>query len=294
MVENNSSTRDETRSIKITLAGYAVVILLQVGAYSATHILVILAGAFDTLSDIFISGFLLLAIYISRKPPDESHMLGHGRAQNVAALIAASFFIFFLSFEMFREALSEFLQPQASAYENLPLALGVTVIALIATTIPFLDIIRIEKRGAALTAQLIALAEMEVAYITTLVTIVLLSRGYTFLDPIISLLIAIFIAISGLYLIRDNIGYLMGHAPPREFFEQVRAIALSEEGVLGVHEIVAEYGGPNIINMGLHIEVKGGTPIEEADRIARNVKRRIMREAGCSYCIIHVDPVGTG
>ena len=127
---------------------------------------------------------------------------------------------------------------------------------------------RLEKRGAAVTAQPITFAEMEVAYITTLITIVLLSRGYTFLDPLISLLIAVFIVISGLYLIRDNIGCLIGHAPPREFFEQVRAIALSEEGVLGVHEIVAEYGGPNIINMGLHIEVKGGTLIEEADRIA--------------------------
>jgi divalent metal cation (Fe/Co/Zn/Cd) transporter len=76
MVENSSSTGDETRSIKITLAGYAVVIILQVGVYFSTHILVILAGAFDTLSDIFISCFLLLAIYISQKPPDESHMLG--------------------------------------------------------------------------------------------------------------------------------------------------------------------------------------------------------------------------
>jgi divalent metal cation (Fe/Co/Zn/Cd) transporter len=107
-------------------------------------------------------------------------------------------------------------------------------------------------------------------------------------------LIAIFIAISGLYLIRDNIGYLMGDAPPREFFEKVRAIAISEEGVLGVHEIVSEYGRPNIIIMGLHIEVKGGTPIEEADWIAGNVKKRIMQEGGCSYCIIHVDSVNPG
>ncbi|MDD1674813.1 MAG: hypothetical protein LUQ13_04125, partial [Methanomicrobiales archaeon] len=65
-----------------------------------------------------------------------------------------------------------------------------------------------------MAARLIALAGMEVTCITTRITVILLSYGYTFLDPIISIL-SVFI--SGLYLIRDNVGYLMGAAPPREF-----------------------------------------------------------------------------
>ncbi len=287
---SGSSVVKEARGIWITLIGYLVVIVLQIWAYYSTHILVLLAGAFDTASDIVISGFLIVAVWVSRRPPDREHMLGHGRAQNIAALIAASFFVFSLSFEMFREALSEFLSPGAPSYENIPLALGVTVAALVATTVPFLDIIRTKNRGAAVTAQLVALAEMELSYSAALVTVVLLSFGYHVFDPLVSILIAVFIAVSGLYLIRDNIGYLMGRAPPREFFENVGAIARSVDGVLGVHEIVAEYGGPNIINMGLHIEVAYGTPIEEADRIAGEVRRRIMREEGCTYCIVHVDP----
>ena len=46
----------------------------------------LLAESFHTLSDLFISGFLLIAILWSRKSADKEHMIGHGRAQNVAAL----------------------------------------------------------------------------------------------------------------------------------------------------------------------------------------------------------------
>jgi divalent metal cation (Fe/Co/Zn/Cd) transporter len=52
----------------------------------------------------------------------------------------------------------------------------------------------------------------------------------------------------------------------------------------------AEYVGPNIIQASFHIDVARGTPIEEADRIAHEVERRVSQDTSCQYCIIHVDP----
>jgi divalent metal cation (Fe/Co/Zn/Cd) transporter len=40
----------------------------------------------------------------------------------------------------------------------------------------------------------------------------------------------------------------------------------------------------------MHIEVKPGTPIEEADRIAEEVRDRIHQSVTGRYCVIHVDP----
>jgi divalent metal cation (Fe/Co/Zn/Cd) transporter len=59
---------------------------------------------------------------------------------------------------------------------------------------------------------------------------------------------------------------------------------------LGVHDLKAEYIGPDIVHAGFHIEVAKGTPIDEADRIAEEVKERVSREIGCQHCVIHVDP----
>lgn len=173
----------------------------------------------------------------------------------------------------------------------MPLAIGVTVVALILTTIPFIDILRQEKRGAAVKAQLVAFLEMEVAYVASLVALLLVANGYPVADPVVSIMVAIFIALSGVYLFRDNISFLIGEAPPREFMDRIKSTAFSVNGVLGVHDLIAEYIGPETVHTGFHIEVANGTPIEEADRIAEEVKEKVSRETGCRYCVIHIDPV---
>jgi divalent metal cation (Fe/Co/Zn/Cd) transporter len=40
----------------------------------------------------------------------------------------------------------------------------------------------------------------------------------------------------------------------------------------------------------MHIEVRRGLPIEEADRIAEEVRERVHQCTESGYCIIHVDP----
>jgi divalent metal cation (Fe/Co/Zn/Cd) transporter len=69
----------------------------------------------------------------------------------------------------------------------------------------------------------------------------------------------------------------------------VESLARSVEGVLGVHDLRAEYVGPATVHTGMHITVRRGLPIEEADRIAEEVRERIHRETGCLYCVIHMD-----
>ncbi len=48
------------------------------------------------------------------------------------------------------------------------------------------------------------------------------------------------------------------------------------------------YAGERKVSRG--IVVKRGTSIEDADRIAEEVKENVSRETGCQYCIIHIDP----
>lgn len=64
------------------------------------------------------------------------------------------------------------------------------------------------------------------------------------------------------------------------------------EGVLGVHDIRAEYIGPQTVHVSMHIEVKKGTPIEEASRIADVVREKVHGSVKGGYCVIHVDAAG--
>lgn len=90
---NALSGSDQLRGIKLAVGVYLVLFILKVAAYVATGVLALLAEARHTLSDIFISGFLLVAAWYARRGADERHMFSYGRAQNVAALVAATLFL---------------------------------------------------------------------------------------------------------------------------------------------------------------------------------------------------------
>jgi len=280
----------DTRGLKIALAVSVILVILQLTAYFLTNIVSQLAAAFDSLSDVIISSFLWISVYLSRKPADELHMFGHGRAQNVAALISASMLIFWLSFGAFQSAIPKFFEPEPSEFQNIELALAVSVIAIFAYAIPFVDIIRRKSKSPALKAQIVALLEMEVAFTAVLIGVILTAQGYSLADPIVSVFVASIIAISGVYLLKDNVSYLVGKAPSEEFMKKVESTAMSVMGVLGVHDLKAEFVGPGIVHAGFHIEIARGTPVEAADRIAEEIQAKIGKETGCRYCVIHADP----
>jgi len=67
-------------------------------------------------------------------------------------------------------------------------------------------------------------------------------------------------------------------------------LALSVPGVLGVHDLRAEYVGSDTVHAGMHIVVPRATPIEEADHIAHEVEEKVHAGLSSGYCFIHVDP----
>jgi cation diffusion facilitator family transporter len=283
--------RAEVRGMRIALSGYIVLLTLQLVAFFLTNVVTLLAMAFETLASIIIAAMLLLAIYISRKPADEFHMFGYGRAQNVAAVISSVVFIAFLSIETFRAAVPKFWQsPDGSGFGNINIALIVSIISLILCFIPLIEIWRSKASGASIKAQFISSLEDVAAYGAGLIGTILVSRGYFLADPIASVLVGILIAVGGIILFRENISYLIGKSPDRQVLDKIAVTAKSVKGVLGVHNLRAEYSGPGFIRAGIHIEVSSGMSIEEADRVAHEVERRIQQEAGCQYCVIQVHP----
>jgi len=156
----------EIRGIKIALISYLALVIIQLTAYFFTNVLVLLAQALEMLSDILVYTFLLISTYWSHKPADEFHMFGHGRGQNVAALVSATILISFMSLETFREAAPKLFQTaETSKFQNLPLALAVIIVGMFVIAIPTFYILRTKTKGASVKAQLIALLKDEFSYI---------------------------------------------------------------------------------------------------------------------------------
>ena len=286
-----SKPRASLRPLVISVALYVILFAVKLAAYAVTGVLALLGEALHTLSDVFIFGFLLLAAIYARKAADETHMFGYGRAENVAALVAATLFISFTSFQLYSEAIPALFREAAVSYQYLELALGVILVSMVLVAAPMVQLLRQTGRGAAARAQLLGLLNDELGLLAALVGTLFIVWGQTLADPIATLVVATIIAVDAVILFRENASFLLGRSPGDAYLAQLEQAARSVPGVRGVHEVRAEYVGPETVHAGLHIEVARDLSIEAAHRIAQTVRQRVHDDTNAGYCVIEVEPL---
>jgi len=155
-----------------------------------------------------------------------------------------------------------------------------------------LSYIQIESLAAA-KAQLIELINDELGLLAALVGTLFVMWGKPLADPLAAIFVATIIAINAVGLFRQNLSFLLGRAPEPQLMDAIRQAVRSTPGVLSVHNLRAEMIGPEAVHTTLHIEIRRGTPIEEADVVATEVKARIHKLTDNGYCVVHVDPEGS-
>ncbi len=281
----------ELHSLRLVVISYLVVFVLKISAYFATGVMVILAESLHTLSDIFISAFLLIALIWSRRKADENYMFGYGRAQNIAALVAAILFISFTGFELYREAISHLFNPSvANSYQNLSWAILIILISMIISAVPMLSLIRHGRKGAAAKAQLSELFNDQLGLIAALAGTVFIAMGKPIADSIATMIVATMIVVNGIRLFIENSRLLLGKSPGNKFARHLEELALSVRGVVGFHDLKAEYIGPDAIHAGFHIEVEKNLSVQDAHTICKKVEEKVYECTLCKSCTIHVDP----
>jgi ferrous-iron efflux pump FieF len=280
---------EEMRSLQLTVGVYVTVLVMKLVVYFISGVMALLAEALHTLSDIFVSGFLLVALYMARKAPDREHVFGHGRAQNIAALVAATLFISFTSFELYRQAIPRLFETEQAEYQNLIWVVGVLILSMLIAAAPIVALIRQKTRGAAAKAQLTELFNDEMGLLAALIGTLFIAWGKPIADPLAAIVVATIIAYNAVRLFRENASILMGSSPKPELLEEIERQARSVPGVLDLHDLRAETIGPDTVHAGLHVEVARGMPVEEADQIAEEVTKRVQQVTHGGYCVVHVD-----
>jgi cation diffusion facilitator family transporter len=122
-----------------------------------------------------------------------------------------------------------------------------------------------------------------------LVGVVGAGLGYPLLDPLAAGLVAVGILYTGVEVVRDNVDYLVGAAPPEDLRAEIVRRALAHPEVEGAHDVIAHYVGPEI-DVSLHIEVEGDRTLLEAHDIETAVMDAIQDLPEVDDVFVHVDP----
>lgn len=281
---------ERLRSVRVALAVSLALFLAKLAAYFATGFVVMLAEAVHSATDALQTGFLWVAARLSASPPDEAHPYGHGRGENLAAVVASMVVVFFVAAGLVREALGELRGPREAPAQPL-LALGVLGASALLMLWPLVLARRdMHKHGGVVRAQAMEGLNDLLGVLAAMAGVGLVLLGYAQADALAALAVAGIIVYNAIRLFLANMPFLVGGSPPQEFYQKVAAAAAKVQGTLGVHSLAAEYIGPTQVHLDLHLTVPPGMNVEEADRLAHEVRHRLREELDVRHATIHFCP----
>ncbi len=284
------------QGLLVALVVYMILFVVKLIAWLQSGLLVVFAEALHSLADFLVSGFLIMATYWAAAPADENHAFGHGRAQFVAAVAAATIFITVTSLEGFRQAVPALLAGPRPPPGDVRFPLLVLVASLGLSFVPLAKLLHDRRQGiwgATSQAQLTETINDILALIAAIAGVIGAANRIWWADATGAIVVSTIIAVNGAILFRENAIYLMGRAPePAELRRMAKSIR-KVPGVLDMHDVRAEYISPAELYASVHVEIKRGTPIEDADIVAEAVKDALAKDHRCTICTVHVDPEGS-
>ncbi|QCC49739.1 cation diffusion facilitator family transporter [Halapricum salinum] len=258
-----------------------------------TGSLAVASEAINSLADSIYSVVTVAGLYLTTQPPDFEHPHGHERIEPFVSLFVA-LGIFAAGIGVFYQASRAILDGDVTVTRNL------AAVAILAVTIAvkyglywYVSEISETHRSPALQATALDNRADVLTASAALAGVVGAGLGYPILDPIAAVVVAFGILYTGFEIVRDNVNYLVGRAPPADLRAQIVRRALAHPDVEGVHDVIAHYVGPEI-DVSLHIEVEGDRTLREAHDIESAVVESIAALPEVDDVFVHVDPKELG
>ena len=200
-----------TRSgaVKLSLAVVIVLIVLKVVVAVVTGSISILAQAADSFLDLFAIVITLFAVSIAAKPADEKHPFGHGKVENIAAIVQAML-IFTAGGLVIYSAVRRIIT--GTTIELTEAGIGVMVVSIIASIFLSRHLLKVSRAVDSIALQASAHNIAADVYSAAAVLVGLIAirfTGLNILDPIIALLVALFILKVAYDVLRRSFGGLV-------------------------------------------------------------------------------------
>ncbi|WP_107687794.1 cation diffusion facilitator family transporter [Neisseria wadsworthii] len=289
---NTTSAKRELLLKRATTASVCTalfLVIIKAAAWIADGSVSVLASMVDSLTDSAASIINLIAVRFSLKPADEDHQFGHGKAEGLSAMVQAAF-IGGSSVFLILNAIDRMVTPQPLEHTGWGIAVMVVSIICTLTLMNFQKKVLKQVQSGAVEAD-------HLHYVTDLLTngaailaLILATFGWLWVDVAVGLIIAAWVMKSAWSIAADAFNVLMDKALPTETVEQIRAAALSVEGVEGVHDVrTREAGGRKFVDM--HLDLDGNITLKEAHDIGLQAADKVKALFdGAADVVVHHDP----
>ncbi|MDO5638842.1 MAG: cation diffusion facilitator family transporter [Neisseria sp.] len=284
-----------SRARLLKLATYTSVstALLLVGlktwAWFASGSVSILASLVDSLTDSCASLINLFAVHWALKPADENHQFGHGKAEGLSAL-AQSAFIGGSSVFLVLNAVERLFKPEPVLQTDLGIVVMVVSMLLTLALVLFQRWVLKQAKSQSVSADSLHYVTDFLSNGVVLAALLLTAYGWQQADPILAILVALWIFKSAWHIAVEAVNTLMDKAVPPDVLAKIEAAALAVNGVRGIHRLQTRTVGTQYF-IQMHVDLSDKLNIVEAHDIAETVTERVQNLFEQAEVIVHQDPV---
>lgn len=280
--------RKAQRVALISLGAAIGLVIAKLAAGLSSGSLSLLSEAAHSGLDAAATGLAYFAVRIASRPPDAEHPYGHGKAENIFALLETTG-LFLLSVFLANEAIARLragTEVEATWYGFAVIALSIVVDFSRARVLT-----RAGKRyrSPALQADALHFTADLLTSAIVLAGLVLVALGLTEADAFGGLAVAGFVAFSSIRLGRRSVDVLMDRAPVGAI-ERLAEAAKQVEGVAEVRRVRMRYVGGEP-QTDIVVAISRTVPLERARDVTSRVEEVVRRLEPGADVVVQLEPI---
>lgn len=269
----------------------AVLIATKFAAWLMTDSVSLLSTLIDSFLDAAASLINLLAVHHALQPADREHRFGHGKAEPLAGLAQAAFICGSAAFLLI-EAGERVAKPQEITNTDIGYAVMVFSIVLTVGLVAFQSYVVKKSNSVAIDADSLHYKTDVLINLGVMASLFMSSHlGWRYADPVVAILIAVYIVKGAWGIGRSSLDILMDHELDEDERRKIRDIVMAHEEVKGLHDLRTRSSGVHVF-IQFHLELDGDMKLKDAHEISEQVELELMDAYPNAEVIIHEDPEG--
>ncbi len=257
----------------------------------------ILSGSVSIISEAIHSGMDLIAAVIaffsvrmSSKPADKTHPYGHGKIENISGAIEG-LLIFIAAILIIVEAVKKIVHPVH--IQEATVAIAVMILSAIVNTVVSRILYKVSRAEDSVALEADALHLKADVFTSAGVgagLLIIKFTGITILDPIVAILVALFIIKEAWQLTCNAFRPLLDVKLSDEDEEKIRQVLGNYNGLIADFHGLRTRKAGKVKHIDFHITVTGTSTVFEAHTLSDKIERDIEDTLCNTNVNIHIEP----
>jgi cation diffusion facilitator family transporter len=273
----------------IAIIGGLLVFGIKIIAFYISNSVALLSDALESIVNIIASGIMLLSIYISEKPADETHNYGHQKIEDISSafegllIIVAAILIvnaaagrLFVSVELIELNLAIVISALATGING-------CISLLLSRTAKSSGSIALEGDAKHLLSDVISTVGIWIGLLIVQVT------GWYIMDALLAFVVAILITRMGIGLILRSLRRLMDHSCEEEEETILAVLEEHKSDFIEFHDLKTRKQG-NLVLAEIHLTVHDSLSVRKAHDIIDEIEKDTLKIANHIRLTVHIDP----